>query len=104
MNIEELISKELNIDREIIRAYIKLLLDGNATKDKLGVEGTILDKLIEYGACIEIKGVYQALNPKFAITNMYRMICIRDNKTIKRDPAIDRIATILEGLLERRAK
>ncbi len=103
-NIEEVISKELNIEKEVIRTYIKLLLEGNATKDDLGVDKRILDKLIEYGSCIEINGVYQALNPKFAITNMYRMACIKENKSINRNPEIDRVATMLEGLVERRTK
>jgi hypothetical protein len=103
-NIEELISKELNIEKEVIRTYIKLLLEGSATKDELGVEKRVLDKLIEYGSCIEINGMYKALNPKFAITNMYRMACVKENKDINRNPNIDKVATMLEGLVERRTK
>ncbi|GIU71060.1 MAG: hypothetical protein KatS3mg003_0539 [Candidatus Nitrosocaldaceae archaeon] len=102
--IIELMINNLKIDKEIAETYLKLLLDGKASIDKLGIDKSILDRLVEDGACIEIDGMYQALNPKFAITNMYRMRCIREGIEMKRNKEVDKIATILEGLLERRAK
>lgn len=107
MNIDkvaELMVKELMLDKNIIETYLRLLFDGKASINELAIDKSILDRLIEDGACIEIDGIYQALNPKFAITNMYRMRCYREGKKIERDANVDKIATILEGLLERRAK
>ncbi len=102
--ITELMAKELIVDKNIIEIYLKLLLDGKASIEELKTDKSILDRLVEDGACIEIDGIYQALNPKFAITNMYRMRCYREGRKIERDANIDKIATILEGLIERRAK
>lgn len=102
--IVELMVKELAMDKKVIETYLRLLLEGKANISALNVDKGILDRLVEEGACIEINGNYQALNLKFAITNMYRMRCIREGREIKRAPEIDKIATILEGLLERRAK
>ena len=102
--IEEMLIKELMLDKSIIDTYLRLLFNGKASIEELTVDKSILDKLIEEGACIEIDGIYQALNPKFAITNMYRMRCYREGKKVERDANIDKIATILEGLMERRAK
>ncbi len=100
--LEELMIKELDVDASMIKLYLKLLFNGRMSIE--GLEESIAKKLVEDGACIEMDGKYQALNPRFALTNMYRMQLLRKGMVNKRNPNIDRIAMILEGLLERRAK
>jgi Sugar-specific transcriptional regulator TrmB. len=101
--LEDGIVNLLNISRDDAKIYILLVTQGamnlkdiayrlnmdvNDTKDALA-------RLVyHYGACIELNGKYEALNPKFAITNIYRMKCLSDGK-LRRDQAVDSIANIL---------
>lgn len=99
--IEEELADKLDIDKGLCKAYVMLLINGKAKAEELDIDDDIFKRLIDYGACIEINGYYQALNPRFAITNMYRMQCLKKGINVKRDKDIDRLATILEGLVER---
>ncbi|MEM2856513.1 MAG: hypothetical protein QW416_05365 [Candidatus Nitrosocaldaceae archaeon] len=107
MDVDKIIkslANELDIEPIIIDTYLKLLLHGAMDINQLSIDKNIIDILVRDGACIEINGKYQALNPKFAITNMYRMKMMRDNRVVHKNNNIDRLATVIEGLMERRTK
>lgn len=101
---EDTMVSELKVSREEARIYMLLLNKGKMSKtkiinetglDKHSVEKTMTD-LIDKGTCIEMNGEYEALNPRFAITNMYRMMCYANNLEVKRNKIVDQLATILE--------
>lgn len=101
---ESLMVSELKISKEEAKVYLLLLNKGKLSKDKIAnetglamqsVEGTIKG-LIDKGTCIEMSDEYEALNPRFAITNMYRMMCYANNMEVKRNKIVDQLATILE--------
>ncbi len=102
--VEDALARELMMSMDTIKVYTMLLRKGmlNAREiaDELNMdEGKVKDALsdlVRDGACIEINGRYEALNPRFAITNMYRMLCLRMNREVKRNERIDGIASILE--------
>ena len=103
-NVEDAMVSELKVSKEEAMVYMLLLNKGKMSKDKIVeelkleqkyVEKAIAD-LIEKGACIEIGSHYEALNPRFAITNMYRMMCYANNIEVKRNVVVDQLATILE--------
>lgn len=107
MDIDKIIkslANELGIETIIIDTYLKLLLHGAMDINQLAIDKNIIDILVRDGACIEINGKYQALNPKFAITNMYRMKMMRDKRAVYKNNNIDKLATVIEGLIERRTK
>lgn len=102
--IENVMVSELNISREEAKIYMILLQRGKMRNDKIAFY-TALDMiatekaitgLIDKGTCIEMDGEIEALNPRFAITNMYRMMCHTANQEVKRNKTVDQIATILE--------
>ncbi len=96
----------LQIDRDDAMVYITLLKHGRMSNRDLSklVEmddhriNVSLSRLVGYGACIEIDGKYEALHPKFAITNMYRMRSLSRNTSIKRNDSIDALASMLMSL------
>jgi predicted transcriptional regulator len=101
---EDSIVSELKVSRDEAKVYLLLLNQGKMTRvtiaDELNLEQGNLEKalagLVEKGACIELGKEYEALNPRFAITNMYRMMCYANNTEVKRNVVVDQLATILE--------
>jgi len=93
----------LQIDRDDAIVYIALLKHGRMSNRDLSelVEiddhriNTSLSRLVGYGACIEIDGKYEALHPKFAITNMYRMRSLSSGNSIRRNDSVDTLASML---------
>lgn len=101
---EDTIVSELKVPRNEVKVYILLLNKGKMSKDKIvrelklsqqDVEQALVG-LIEKGASIEIGSEYEALNPRFAITNMYRMMCFANKQEVKRNIVVDQLATLLE--------
>ena len=101
---EDTMVSELKISREEAKIYMLLLDKCKMSKVKIshetGLDMHLVQKaitgLVEKGTCIEINGEYEALNPRFAITNMYRMMCYANNLEVKRNKIVDQLATILE--------
>jgi predicted DNA-binding transcriptional regulator len=95
---------ELKVPRDEARVYMLLLGKGKMPKGEIVDELKLAQKdvetaiagLIEKGACIEIGAEFEALNPRFAITNMYRMMCYANSQEVKRNKIVDQLATILE--------
>ena len=103
-NIENVMVSELKISREEAKIYMILLQRGKMPKAKIASYTTLdmiatekaITGLIDKGACIEIDDEIEALNPRFAITNMYKMMCHTENLQLKRNNTVDQLATILE--------
>ncbi|MCS6767681.1 MAG: helix-turn-helix domain-containing protein [Candidatus Nitrosocaldus sp.] len=101
--VEDAMARELMVSMDLIKVYMLLLRKGmlntREIADGLGMDvervKDALSRLVDDGACIEINGRYEALNPRFAVTNMYRMLCLRMNREVKRNERIDGIASIL---------
>jgi hypothetical protein len=101
---EDSMVSELKVSLDEAKVYLLLLNKGKMSKtgivEELKLGQRNLEKslvgLIEKGACIELGGEYEALNPRFAITNMYRMMCYANNIEVKRNVVIDQLATMLE--------
>lgn len=109
IEVEDMMVALLNINREDAKVYILLVSRGamgikdiaDALRISRDAVKDALSRLLEYGACIELNGRYEALNPKFAVTNMYRMMCISKGIAVKRMQEIDSIANILASVYER---
>ncbi len=109
LGIEDRMISLLNINREDAKVYLLLVSRGamslNDIADALDISSNLvkdaLSRLLDYGACIELNGKYEALNPRFAITNMYRMMCISKGRAARREKEVDSIANILASIYER---
>ncbi len=103
-NAEDVMVSELKVLRNEAKVYMLLLGNGKMSKDKIADElklnqknvGKAIAGLVEKGTCIEVGSEYEALNPRFAITNMYRMMCYANSIEVKRNTAVDQLATLLE--------
>jgi hypothetical protein len=102
--LEDGIVNLLNISRDDAKIYILLVTQGamslkdiayRLSMDVNYVKDALARLVYHYGACIELDGRYEALNPRFAITNIYRMRCLSNGKEVRRDQAVDSIANIL---------
>jgi len=101
---EEIMVSELKVSREEAKIYMLLLNKGKMSKSKIAQEINLdlhsvekaIAGLVEKGTCIESSDEYEALNPRFAITNMYRMMCYANNQEVKRNKIVDQLATVLE--------
>jgi hypothetical protein len=102
--LEDGIVNLLNISRDDAKIYILLVTQGamslkdiayRLSMDVNYVKDALARLVNHYGACIELNGRYEALNPRFAITNIYRMRCLSNGKEVRRDQAVDSIANIL---------
>lgn len=102
--VEDAMVSELKLPRQEARVYLLLLASGKMPKaqiaEGLALDLQIVDKalsaLIEKGACIGLGSEYEALNPRFALTNIYRMLCHVSDVQPKRNIVIDQLATLLE--------
>ncbi|MFQ5920996.1 MAG: hypothetical protein ACE5JV_03160 [Nitrososphaerales archaeon] len=107
-NPEETMVSELKVPREEARVYMFLLTGGRMSADDiaaaLNLQPDVTEKavtgLVEKGACIEFGSEYEALNPRFAITNLYRMMCHANKIEVKRNVVVDQLATMLEKAYE----
>lgn len=105
---EETMVSELKVPRDEAKIYLLLLAKGKMSKNNIAsnidIDETAVEKgvlgLIDKGTCIELNGEYEALNPRFAITNMYRMMCLANNIEVKRNKVVDQLATMLEKSYE----
>ncbi|GBC72792.1 hypothetical protein HRbin04_00185 [archaeon HR04] len=106
--VENDMARELMVSMDVIKVYMLLIRKGMLNAREIADELKIdiskvkdaLSNLLRDGACIEIDGRYEALNPRFAVTNMYRMLCLRMNREVKRNERIDGIASILERMYD----
>lgn len=54
-------------------------------------------KLIEFGGLIDISvNEFESTHPRFAVVNMYRRMCQRENIQFKKNTLVDNISIVLE--------
>ncbi|MEM2759981.1 MAG: hypothetical protein QXU32_04505 [Nitrososphaerales archaeon] len=103
-DVEDTMVSELKVSREEARIYTLLVNKGRMPATRISeetglnvdvVEGVVKDLIVK-GTCIEIGREYEALNPRFAITNIYRMMCFANNQELRRNKIVDQLATLLE--------
>ncbi len=107
-NAEEKMVSELGVPRDEARVYMLLLSRGrmpkNGIADALKLDASSVENavsgLVEKGACVEFGSEYEALNPRFAVTNIYRMMCYAKKIEVKRNAVVDQLAALLEKAYE----
>ncbi|MDG7035763.1 MAG: hypothetical protein JRM72_00030 [Nitrososphaerota archaeon] len=95
----------LDSDESLINAYIVLLLagfnehQGEVVKGgkgvKTGLEGGQLERAVENGLVISTSSGYVPLHPRMAMSNLYRLSCIRNPDVRKNRPRVDALVAKL---------
>jgi sugar-specific transcriptional regulator TrmB len=102
--------EELGITKDEAQVFILIVKNGKLDPMKISdllrmpVFDTqrIANSLVDHGMIIQItESEFEALHPRFAITNKYRRKCNEDGIPLKRNIKIDNMGIALEGYYER---
>ena len=103
--VEENIISELRLSPIQAKVYVLVVKKGkmsareiaqhlNMSEDAAGQAAT---SLIQNGGFIDItKTEFESMHPRFAVVNMYRRMCERENIQFKKNLLVDNISIILE--------
>ena len=103
--VEENIISELRLTPIQTRVYVLVVKKGKmSAKDiaqNLGISEDEAHKaatsLIQNGGFIDItKTEFESMHPRFAVVNMYRRMCERENIPFKKNLLVDNISIVLE--------
>ena len=103
--IEEKLVSELKLSSLQAKVFVLVINKGKMSAKNIaqhiGVsESEALDiakNLVEFGGFIDItKTEFKSTHPRFAVVNMYRRMCLRENIPFKKNLLVDNISIILE--------
>ena len=103
--VEENIVSELRLTQIQTRVYVLVVKKGKmSAKDiaqNLGISEDeahqAATSLIQNGGFIDItKTEFESMHPRFAVVNMYRRMCERENIPFKKNLLVDNISIVLE--------
>ena len=103
--VEENIVSELRLSPIQTKVYVLVVKKGRMTAQdiaqNLGISineaNEAATSLIQNGGFIDItKTEFESMHPRFAVVNMYRRMCERENVPFKKNLLVDNISIILE--------
>ena len=103
--VEEKLVSELRLSPTQAKIFVLVVKNGKITAEdiakKLGISNDEslenAKKLIDLGGFIDItKSEFESMHPRFAVVNMYRRMCARENIQFKKNLLVDNIAIVLE--------
>jgi len=103
--VEEKLVAELRLSPIQAKIFVLVIKNGRMTAEdiakKLGISNdealVNAKKLIDLGGFIDItKLEFESMHPRFAVVNMYRRMCTRENIQFKKNLLVDNIAIVLE--------
>ena len=102
---EEKLVSEVRLEPLQAKVFVLIIKKGKMTAEaiakNLGISTEeaqdTANKLIDLGGFIDItKTEFESTHPRFAVVNMYRRICQRENIPFKKNLLVDNISIILE--------
>jgi len=103
--VEEKLVSEVRLSPLQAKVFVLIIKKGKMTAEAIAKNLDIsteeaLDtakKLIDLGGFIDItKTEFESTHPRFAVVNMYRRMCQRENIPFKKNLLVDNISIILE--------
>jgi len=103
--VEEKLVSELKLSSLQAKVFVLVINKGKMSAkniaQRIGIsESEALDiakSLVEFGGFIDItKTEFESTHPRFAVVNMYRRMCLRENIPFKKNLLVDNISIILE--------
>lgn len=103
-NVEEKLISEVKLTQLQARVLLLIIKRGKMTAEAIAENLSITVKvaldtakeLTDLGGFIDIKTEFESTHPRFAIVNMYRRMCQRENIVFKKNLLVDNISIILE--------
>jgi hypothetical protein len=104
-NVEEKLVSEIRLTPLQAKVFLLIVKKGKMTVEVISQNLFITEKealdtakeLIELGGLIDItKTEFESTHPRFAIVNIYRRMCQRENIVFKKNLLVDNISIILE--------
>ena len=103
--VEENIVSELRLTTIQTKVYVLVVKKGkmsaNDIAQNLGISEDeahhVATSLIQHGGFIDItKTEFESMHPRFAVVNMYKRMCERENIPFKKNLLVDNISIVLE--------
>jgi len=103
--VEENIISELRLTPIQTRVYVLVVKKGKMSAKDIAQNLSISEdeahqaatSLIQNGGFIDItKTEFESMHPRFAVVNMYRRMCERENIPFKKNLLVDNISIVLE--------
>jgi predicted transcriptional regulator len=103
--VEENLVSEVRLSQLQAKVFVLIIKKGKMTAEAIAKNLSIstaeaLDaakKLIDLGGFIDItKTEFESMHPRFAVVNMYRRMCQRENIPFKKNLLVDNISIVLE--------
>lgn len=103
--VEDKLVSEVRLSPLQAKVFVLVVKNGKMTPESIASSLQISNdeasetakELIELGGFIDIsKTEFEAMHPRFAVVNMYRRMCQRENIQFKKNLLVDNIAIILE--------
>ena len=104
-NAEEKLVSEVRLSPLQAKVFVLVVKKGKMTAEAIAKNLGISDsealeaakKLIDLGGFIDItKTEFESTHPRFAVVNMYKRMCQRENIQFKKNLLVDNISIVLE--------
>ena len=104
-DVEEKLVSELRLSPMQAKVFVLVVKEGRkSVKDvaqSLGISdlqaSELTKNLVDLGGFIDItKTEFESMHPRFAVVNMYRRMCLRENIPFKKNLLVDNISIVLE--------
>jgi len=104
--VEEKLVSEVRLNPLQAKVFVLIIKKGKMTAEAIAknldisTEGALdtAKKLIDLGGFIDItKTEFESTHPRFAVVNMYRRMCQRENIPFKKNLLVDNISIVLEN-------
>jgi hypothetical protein len=87
-NVEEKLVSELRLSPTQAKIFVLVIKNGKMTAENIAKD---------LGGFIDItKLEFESMHPRFAVVNMYRRMCARENIQFKKNLLVDNISIVLE--------
>jgi len=104
-DVEEKLVSELRLSPIQAKVFVLVVKEGKkSAKDiaqSLSISNSqaseVTKSLVDLGGFIDItKTEFESMHPRFAVVNMYRRMCLRENIPFKKNLLVDNISIVLE--------
>ena len=104
-DVEEKLVSELRLSPIQAKVFVLVVKEGKKSAQDIAQSLSISDSkaseaaknLVDLGGFIDItKTEFESMHPRFAVVNMYRRMCLRENIPFKKNLLVDNISIVLE--------
>ncbi len=108
-NLDKVLRSALKLTTNESKTFIYIVKSGKMTPSRIcnalqittNEAQEAADSLLKKGMIIKISpDEYEALHPKFATSNRYKIFCEEENIEFRRNSVVDNLAVMLEGYYE----